>query len=258
MDGLAWRACSPAYAARVGPHEYVVRHQTCPEEAWAALQGAIHRYGRREQYLVTGHTFDYLLLGEHRYWTAPGWEVINRARQADVTGKHGSPASTEERPGPADLNLEFRGGQVANTDTGEEYDIAAVAARIPWVTAQTGRGSWDAPPYMPPHQYVVFGRCDPVDWEVLAFAIAKHPDSYRAYFRGYQSPTRYWEPGDRYRYWRTAWHGTQMLNRCMLDSVEPPRRVDQGAQPIKPQDWGAPPWLPQGSGWPQGRQPGPE
>jgi len=60
---------------------------------------------------------------------------------------------------------------------------------------------------------------------------------------------QYWEAGDGYRYWFTKLRGALMLNRCTLDSVEPPRRKDQGAKPIKPKDWGAPPWLPQGSGW---------
>ncbi len=61
------------------------------------------------------------------------------------------------------------------------------------------------------------------------------PDSFLAYFRGYQRPNRYWEAPDGLRYWRTRFE----LNRCTLDSVEPPRRVDQGAKPIR--DWVGPP-----------------
>lgn len=94
IDELPWRACTPAYAAKVGPHEYVVRYKTCPEEAWLALEDAIRRYGRRERYIVTGNTFTYLILGERRYWTAPGWEVMNRALQSDVVGKYGPPAGS--------------------------------------------------------------------------------------------------------------------------------------------------------------------
>jgi translation elongation factor P/translation initiation factor 5A len=41
--------------------------------------------------LVTGNTFRYLVIGDHRYWTAPGWTVLNRAREADVVGKYGPP-----------------------------------------------------------------------------------------------------------------------------------------------------------------------
>jgi hypothetical protein len=148
------------------------------------------------------------------------------------------------------LKLEFHDGKVVNSDTAEEYDVMAVAARLPWQAQKTGNSSWeDYPPYMPPHEYVVFGKCNYADWDVLYFACRKHPARYLAYFRGYQSPMWYWEPGNGYRYWHTAPHGVSMLNRCTLDSVEPPRRVDEGAKPIKPKDWGAPPWLPQGSGW---------
>lgn len=149
------------------------------------------------------------------------------------------------------LKLEFQGEKVVNSETGEEYDIAAVVARLPWQAQQGEKSSWeDYPPYMPPHEFVVLGKCDYADWDVLYFACTKHPASYRGYFRGYQSAMRYWEPGDGYRYWPSAQRGVMMLNRCTLDSVEPPRQVDQGARPIKPRDWGAPPWLPKGNGWP--------
>ena len=151
-------------------------------------------------------------------------------------------------PPAPQLNLKFHGEKLVNSSTGEEYDVPTVAARLPW---QAYRRMWkDYPPYMPPHEYVRLGKCNYADWDVLYFTCTKHPESYRAYFRGYQSPMRYWEPGNGYRYWHTAPHGVSMLNRCTLDSVEPPRRVNQGAKPIKPKDWRAPPWLPQGSGWP--------
>jgi hypothetical protein len=102
-----------------------------------------------------------------------------------------------------------------------------------------------------PHQYVVLGRCPVVSWDVLNSMIAQSPDSYLAYFRGYQRPTRYWDNReDGHRYWRTSsrgsWGGvTHMLNRARLDSTEPPRRVDEGARPIRP--WIGP-WAPNGSG----------
>ncbi len=154
-------------------------------------------------------------------------------------------------PPSSPLNLQLDGEKVVNSDTGEEYDVLAVAARLPWRAQKTGNSTWeDYPPYMPPHEYVVFGKCAYADWDVLHFACTKHPASYRAYFRGYQSPMQYWEPGDGYRYWFTRGRGASMLIRCTLDSVEPPRRVDQSGKPIKPKDWGALPWLPQGSKWP--------
>ncbi|MGH8546783.1 MAG: hypothetical protein ACREX3_24860 [Gammaproteobacteria bacterium] len=154
-------------------------------------------------------------------------------------------------PPSTPLNLKFAGEKVVNSDTGEEYDMRAVVERLPWQAQKGANSTWpDYAPYMPPHEFVVLGKCSYADWDVLHFACTKHPASYRGYIRGYQSPMRYLEFGDGYRYWPTRL-GVMMLNRCTLDSVEPPRRVDQGARPIKPKDWGAPPWLPQGSGWPE-------
>ena len=107
---------------------------------------------------------------------------------------------------------------------------------------------------MPPHQYVVFDKCPTDAWDVLADTVRGHPDSYDAYFRGYPFPMHYWE-FEGHRYWRTSGKGpTHMLNWCTLDSVEPPRRVDEGARPI---EWEGPPWAPNGSSWPPGYVPGP-
>ena len=151
----------------------------------------------------------------------------------------------EARPKRTKLNLKMNDNHdVVNAETGETYDLAAVVGRIPWVDFKARPG-----PGMPPHQFVVLGKCDDADWDVLDFAIAKHPASYNAYFRGYQSPMRYFELGN-YRCWHTAL-GIQMLNRCTLDSAEPPRRVKDGARPICWQEWGAPPSHQQGSGWPE-------
>ena len=150
------------------------------------------------------------------------------------------------------LNLRFHGEKVLNFDSGDQYDVLSVAARLPWQVQKGANSTWqDYPPYMPPHEYVVIGKCEYAEWDVLYFACTGHPASYLGYFRGYQNAMRYWEPGDGYRYWPTAQHGVMMLNRCLLSSVEPPRRKDHGAKPIKPKDWGAPPWLPQGNGWPR-------
>jgi rubredoxin len=134
-------------------------------------------------------------------------------------------------------------------------DAVEAAARLPWRDALTGGG-------MPAHQYVVFATGDGKDLppgmdrpeaqaavEVLLAAIRDHPDAYDAYFRGYRWPMHYLELPDGLRYWHTAPNGTHMLNRCTLDSVEPPRRVDQAAQPI---EWDGPPWAPFGSAWPPG------
>ena len=155
-------------------------------------------------------------------------------------------------PPSTPLNLKFADEKVVNSDTGEEYDVSDVIARLPWQAQKGANTKWeDYPPYMPPHEFVVFGMCYFAEWDLLYFVCTKHPASYLGFFRGYQSPMRYLEFGDGYRYWPSAQRGVMMLNRCRLDSVEPPRRKDQGARPIKPKEWCAPPWLPQGNGWPE-------
>lgn len=150
----------------------------------------------------------------------------------------------------ARVRVKMRNGWIVD-DTDQIYDVGEAITAVPWITARQ---------YPPPHQYVIFGRCPPLAWDVLACAVAKHPESYLAYFRGYQKPMRYWE-FEGYRYWRTASRNpsgkiTHMLNRCGFDDVEPPRRVDQGAKPRL--DWDGPPWLPERSPWPDWFVKGPD
>ena len=104
--------------------------------------------------------------------------------------------------------FKFQDGKVVD-DAGNIYDVHEAAERIPWVTARQ---------YPPPHQYVILNRCPKIDWEVLNCAISKHPDSYQAYFRGYQKPMRYWEFEGR-RYWRSA-RALRMVRRltCSTDA----------------------------------------
>lgn len=138
------------------------------------------------------------------------------------------------------IRFVLTGDQVVGPD-GTPYSIGWAIDQLPWRDALPGGG-------MPAHQYVVIGPTAQPMADVLACAIRDHPDSFRAYFRGYQKPMRYRELGDR-RYWRTSMYGTHMLNRCTLDSVEPPRRVADGAKPLP---WDGPPWAPNGSPWPPG------
>src|SRR5439155_2487926 len=93
-----------------------------------------------------------------------------------------------------------------------------------------------------PHDYVVLFKSPEIAWRVLETMVAKSSHSYRAYFRGYPSPNLYWEAPDGLRYWRTG----MMLNRCEPDSVEPLRKVADGAKRIA--DWDGPPWAPNASG----------
>jgi hypothetical protein len=121
---------------------------------------------------------------------------------------------------------------VVADDDGTEFDVLEAAKALPWVDQLC--------PLMP-HQYAVQMRSPEMAFRVLEAMVAKSPESYRAYFRGYQSPNRYWDAPDGLRYWRT-----RELNRCDPDSVEPLRRVEDGAKPIK--DWDGPPWTPNGIG----------
>ena len=133
---------------------------------------------------------------------------------------------------------------------GEVFDIREAIDLIPWVNATM---------YPPPHQYVVQRHCPAIPWMVLAMAIAKHPASYLAYFRGYAKPNRYLEI-DGHRYWQTSAGNAGalvlMLNRATFESAEPPRRVDQGAKPA--QNWIGPPWDVNGSPWPSWYTRGPD
>lgn len=92
------------------------------------------------------------------------------------------------------------------------------------------------------HQYATLDRSPAWAWYALDAMIRQSRYSYLAYFRGYQRPTRYWDGPDGLRYWRIRFE----LNRCTLNSVEPPRRVDEAGTPMT--DWDGPPWAPRGSG----------
>jgi hypothetical protein len=116
---------------------------------------------------------------------------------------------------------------------GAEYDVLEAIDALPWVDQLC--------PLMP-HQYAVLRKSPESAWFALDAMIRSSPDSFLAYFRGYEHPNRYWQGPDGLRYWRTRFE----LNRCTLDSVETPRRVDDGAVPIA--GWVGPPHAPNGAG----------
>lgn len=111
--------------------------------------------------------------------------------------------------------------------------LSTAIETLPWVDQLC--------PFMP-HQYAVRRRSPLWAWDALDAAIKDSPDNYRAYFRGYRTPNLYWDGPDGLRYWRTRLE----LNRCHPDSVEPLRRVDEGAGPTL--DWDGPPHAPNGIG----------
>ncbi len=71
--------------------------------------------------------------------------------------------------------------------------------------------------------------------------LARNPDSFRAYFRGYPSANRYWDAPDGLRYWR----GQFEIDRGQPDGAGL-RRVDAGGKRAK--DWAGPRYAPDGSG----------
>jgi hypothetical protein len=129
--------------------------------------------------------------------------------------------------------------EIVDVDTvvdvdGLQHDVPEAIAALPWVDQLC--------PLMP-HQYAHLSKADPLTYGVVEHMLkAANPDSYRAYFRGYQSPNRYWDAPDGQRYWLTR----MMINRCWPDSVEPLRLVSDGAKPAP--DWEGPPYAPNGIG----------
>jgi hypothetical protein len=114
-----------------------------------------------------------------------------------------------------------------------DIEVAEAIAALPWVDQLC--------PLMR-HQYAVLGKSPSWAWYALDATIRDSPDSYLAYFRGYQRPESYWDGSDGLRYWRTRFE----LNRCTRDSVELPPRVDDGAQPVL--NWIEAPHAPNGAG----------
>jgi len=136
-------------------------------------------------------------------------------------------------PRPPRPKFEFVDATTVRGSDGKSVSVLDAISALPWVDQLC--------PFMP-HQYAINGRSPEWAWYALESMIRLNPESYRAFFRGYPSANKYWDAPDGLRYWR----GRFEIDRCEPDSVEPPRRVDAGAKPIK--DWEGPPWSPNGSG----------
>jgi hypothetical protein len=110
--------------------------------------------------------------------------------------------------------------------------------RLPWVPMLC--------PTMP-HQYVVsgWGAVEPTDLAAILAMIRDSPDTRLAYWRGYQTPNRYWHGPDGFRYWTSPAFSKAEFCLNRTDDVDDTRAVDDGEQPIK--NWGGCPWEPQGS-----------
>jgi hypothetical protein len=92
------------------------------------------------------------------------------------------------------------------------------------------------------HEYTIFGKGPEWAWNVLSAMLgAANPDSFRAYFRGYQSANRYWDAPDGLRYWR----GRFEIDRGQADDAGL-RRVDAGGS--RAEEWAGPLHAPDGIG----------
>lgn len=132
------------------------------------------------------------------------------------------------------MELEIIDSRTVRDQEGQYHDVLESIMSLTWVPQLCT---------LMPHDYAHKLKSDPHAYAVVERMLkASNPDSYRAYFRGYQSPNRYWDAPDGRRYWLTM----MMINRCLPDSVEPLRRVDQGARAIP--NWDGPPWAPIGKG----------
>jgi len=116
---------------------------------------------------------------------------------------------------------------------GREHDVLDAIQALPWKAQLC--------PQMR-HEYSIWGKGPEWAWNVLSsMLLAKNPDSFRAYFRGYNPAHRYWVAPDGLRYWR----GRYEIDRGQPDGAGL-RRVDEGAKPSR--DWDGPPFAPDGIG----------
>ena len=130
--------------------------------------------------------------------------------------------------------LEIVDARTVRDEGGRSHDVLEAIEALQWVHQLC--------PLMP-HDYVHKRQSDPRAYAVVERVLtASNPETYRAYFRGYRTPMRYWEAPDGRRYWLTR----LMINRCWPYSVEPLRRVDEGATAIL--DWDGPPFALNGIG----------
>ena len=161
-------------------------------------------------------------------------QVVVGGQIVDLGSVKRIPAGDEPRVVRAVTTLEIIDARTVRDQDGYDHDVLASTNALPWVQQTC--------PQMP-HEYAHKRRSDPLAYAVVERMLkASNPESYRAYFRGYQSPNRYWDAPDDRRYWMTKF----MINRCASDSVEPPRRVDEGAKAAA--GWDGPAWAPSGAG----------
>ena len=118
-----------------------------------------------------------------------------------LTDSGSTPASRPARP-----RYELADARTLRGSDGTEFDVMEAIAALPWTPQLC--------PFMR-HEYAITNKSPPWAWYALEAMIRLHPDSYRAYFRGYPSVNRYSEAPDGLRYWR----GRFEINRATPESV---------------------------------------
>src|SRR4051794_6165922 len=91
---------------------------------------------------------------------------------------------------------------------------------------------------MPAHQYVItpkLGERALQDCRLFDRIVDEHPESYLAYFRGSQRPTRYLEIGDGWRYWKVWIRGRSRAASTAARGVRatPAGRSRRGTDPAR-------------------------
>ena len=142
-------------------------------------------------------------------------------------------ASPGPDPRPPRPRYEFVDARTLRESDDTKVDVFDAIDALPWTPQLC--------PFMR-HEYAITSKSPAWAWYAVEAMIRLNPDAYRAYFRGYPRPNRYWEAPDGLRYWR----GRFEIDRCTPESVEPPRRLDHRANPAR--DWDGPPWAPYGIG----------
>jgi hypothetical protein len=97
------------------------------------------------------------------------------------------------------------------------------------------------------HEYTIWKKPDGPEWPewawnvLSAMLLARNPDSFRAYYRGYPNANRYWDAPDGLRYWRSRFE----IDRGQPDGVGQ-RRVSDGGK--RGNAWDGPRHAPSGIG----------
>jgi hypothetical protein len=133
-------------------------------------------------------------------------------------------------PPSGEVGLVIVDARTVRNGDGLAYDVLAAIDALSWHEQLC--------PVMA-HEYAIRSNSPTWAWDVVARMLkADNPESFQAYFRGYQSPSRYWDAPDGKRYWRSRIE----LDRCAPEDSDV-RRTGPGVGPAV--DWDTAPWAPE-------------